>query len=51
LFSPALEQLLGPRRRPDGPLTERYCDIACSAQAAYEEAFLQLLRARTNATA
>jgi carbamoyltransferase len=43
LFSPALERLLGPRRRPDEPLTERHCDIACSVQAAYEEAFFHLL--------
>ena len=43
LFSPALESLLGPRRRPDEPLTSHHFDIARSAQAAFEEAFLNLL--------
>jgi carbamoyltransferase len=44
LFSPELEKLLGPRRGPDEPLTERHHDIARSAQAMYEEAFFHLLR-------
>jgi carbamoyltransferase len=44
LFSPALEEPLGPRRRPDEPLIERHHDIARSAQAMYEEAFFHLLR-------
>jgi carbamoyltransferase len=44
LFSPELEKLLGPRRRPDEALTERHHDIARSAQAMYEEAFFHLLR-------
>ena len=43
LFSPALEELLGPRRRPDEPLDERHRDIARSAQAMYEEAFFHLI--------
>jgi carbamoyltransferase len=43
LFSPALEQLLGPRRLQGDPLEERHRDIACSAQAIYEEAFFHLL--------
>src|SRR5262249_25516226 len=43
LFSPALERLLGPRRRPDEPLDERHREIACSAQAMYEEAFFHLI--------
>lgn len=43
LFSPALEELLGPRRRPDDPLDERHRDIACSVQAMYEAAFFHLL--------
>src|SRR5262249_51410805 len=43
LFSPALEGLLGPRRLPADPLEERHRDIARSAQAIYEEAFLHLL--------
>ena len=44
LFSPALEQLLGPRRLPADPLEQRHRDIARSAQAMYEEAFFHLLR-------
>ena len=44
LFSPALEQLLGPRRLPADPLEDRHRDIARSAQAIYEDAFFHLLR-------
>jgi carbamoyltransferase len=44
LFTPALEELLGPRRRPVDPLNERHRDVASSAQAMYEEAFFNLLR-------
>jgi carbamoyltransferase len=43
LFSPALEEVLGPRRKPDDPLDDRHRDIAHSAQAMYEEAFFSLL--------
>jgi carbamoyltransferase len=43
LFSPALEQLLGPRRSPTDELGERHRDIARSAQAMYEEAFFHIL--------
>ena len=43
LFSERLEDLLGPRRRPDEPLTEHHRDIARSVQAIYEEAFFHLL--------
>jgi carbamoyltransferase len=43
LFSPALEQLLGPRRHPADPIEDRHHDIARSAQALYEEAFFNLL--------
>jgi len=43
LFSPALEELLGPRRRPQEPLEERHRDIARSVQARYEEAFFHLI--------
>ena len=53
LFSPALEELLGPRRKPDDPLDDRHRDIARSAQAMYEEAFFNLLNslhARTGVT-
>ncbi|MFM7267134.1 MAG: carbamoyltransferase, partial [Cyanobium sp.] len=44
-WSPALESLLGPARRPEEPLEQRHKDIARSAQAMYEEAFFHLLRA------
>ncbi|MDE2579971.1 MAG: carbamoyltransferase [Hyphomicrobiales bacterium] len=43
LFSPALEDLLGPARKRDEALTQRHMDIAHSAQAMYEEAFFHLL--------
>lgn len=43
LFSPALEELLGPMRRPGEELNRRYRDIARSVQAMYEEVFFQLL--------
>src|SRR5262245_58894534 len=45
LFSPALEDLLGPARAEGEPITERHRDIARSAQAMYEEAFYHLLEA------
>jgi carbamoyltransferase len=50
LFTPALEDLLGPRRRPDEPLDDRHRDIAHSVQAMYEEAFFHLIEGvqRTN---
>jgi len=44
LYSPALEDLLGPARGQDEPLDCRHRDIARSAQAMYEEAFFHLLR-------
>src|SRR5205823_14824998 len=44
VFSPALEDLLGPRRKPDSPIEERHRDIACSLQTMYEEAFFHLIR-------
>jgi carbamoyltransferase len=43
LFSPTLEELLGPRRVPADPLEDRHRDIARSVQAMYEEAFFHLL--------
>jgi carbamoyltransferase len=43
LFAPALEDLLGPRRQPTDPLTDRHKDIARSAQTIYEDAFFNLL--------
>jgi carbamoyltransferase len=43
IFSAALEDLLGPARQKDEPLTDRHRDIARSTQAMYEEAFFHLL--------
>jgi carbamoyltransferase len=43
LYSPALEELLGPARKSDEPLDQRHKDIARSTQAMYEEAFFALL--------
>jgi len=43
LYSDALEELFGPARRADEPLTQRHMDIARSIQAMYEEAFFYLL--------
>jgi carbamoyltransferase len=43
LFSPALEELLGFRRPPAGPLETRHRDIARSVQSMYEEAFFHLI--------
>jgi carbamoyltransferase len=39
-----LEAAFGPARTPDGPITDRHRDIAASAQAALEQAFLALAR-------
>ena len=44
-WSPAIESLLGPARRPEDPLEQHHMDIARSAQAMYEEAFFHLLNA------
>jgi carbamoyltransferase len=43
LFSPVLEELLGPRRQPSDALEARHLDIARSVQAMYEETFFHLL--------
>ncbi len=43
LFSPELERLLGPRRRPEDPLEDHHRNIARSTQAMYEEAFFHLV--------
>ncbi|MGR8934166.1 MAG: carbamoyltransferase family protein [Gammaproteobacteria bacterium] len=43
LFTAELERLLGPKRTPQAPLTQRHRDIARSVQAMYEEAFFHLL--------
>ena len=43
LFAPALETLLGPRRKSDDPLEDRHRDIARSVQLMYEWAFFHLI--------
>lgn len=45
VFTPRLEMLLGPRRLPEEPLTQRHMDLAASAQALYERAFVRRVRA------
>jgi carbamoyltransferase len=45
IFSPALEMLLGPARKPSQELTQDHKNIARSVQAMYEEAFFNLLSA------
>jgi carbamoyltransferase len=45
VFSPKLEQLLGPARRPDEPLSEREEAMAASLQVVYEEAAFHVLNA------
>lgn len=45
LYTPALEDLLGPARSREEPLEDRHRDIARSVQAMYEEAFFHLLGA------
>jgi carbamoyltransferase len=43
LYSPDLEELLGPGRGKDEPLGQKHRDIARSVQAMYEEAFFHLV--------
>lgn len=43
LFTPALEDLLGPTRAKNEPLEQRHRDIAHSVQVRYEEAVFSLL--------
>jgi carbamoyltransferase len=45
LFTPALEELLGPRRNKEEPLSQAHKDLARSVQARYEECFFHLLHA------
>ncbi|HEX3555885.1 MAG TPA: carbamoyltransferase C-terminal domain-containing protein [Thermoanaerobaculia bacterium] len=45
LFTPALEELLGPARQPGEELTQRHKDLAASLQRVYEERFFALVRA------
>ena len=42
-YCDSLIELLGPSRSPDSPLEQFHMDIACSAQAMYEEAFFHML--------
>lgn len=44
LFTPALDELLGERRRRDDDLTQRHKDLAASMQQVYEERFFSLVR-------
>jgi carbamoyltransferase len=44
LFAPPLEEILGPRRKPNESLEDRHRNIARSVQAMYEEAFFHLIR-------
>ena len=44
-YSPKLESLLGPARRPDQPLTARHEAIAASLQAVFERAAFHVLQA------
>lgn len=43
VFSNKLEELIGPRRQPDEPITERHESIAASLQAVFEDAVSQIL--------
>ncbi len=43
LYSPRLEELLGPARKPGEELSQRHRDIARSTQVMYEAAFFHLL--------
>jgi len=45
VFTPKLELLLGPARRPEEPLEEQHEAIAASLQRVYEEAAFKILRA------
>jgi carbamoyltransferase len=45
VFTPALEELLGPARKPGEELTQRHKDFAASLQQVYEERFFALVRA------
>lgn len=45
VYTPRLEALLGPARRPGEELEQRHKDLAASLQAVYEERFFALVRA------
>jgi carbamoyltransferase len=42
-YTPELDRLLGPARKPDDPLTSQHEDIARSLQAVYEECAIHVL--------
>ena len=44
VYTPALEELLGPARRPGEELTQRHKDLAASLQKVYEDRFFALVR-------
>jgi carbamoyltransferase len=44
IFSPALEELLGPARVPKSELTKDHHDVAAALQAVLEEAYLKLVQ-------
>ena len=50
VFTPKLEQLLGPARRADEPLDARHEAIAASLQSVYEETALRILAGVRQAT-
>ncbi|HVZ74070.1 MAG TPA: carbamoyltransferase C-terminal domain-containing protein [Polyangia bacterium] len=45
MYTPALEQLLGPARQPKAPLEDMHRDLARSIQVTYERVFFNLLHA------
>lgn len=45
IYTPALEELMGPARRPGDELTQRHKDLAASLQSVYEDRFFSLVRA------
>jgi carbamoyltransferase len=45
VFTPKLEELLGPRRRPQDEIEQKHKDLAASVQAVYEERFFALVQA------
>lgn len=50
VFTPLLEDLLGPRRQTSEEVSQRHMDIAASVQEAYEQRFFELVRDVLNRT-
>jgi carbamoyltransferase len=50
VFSPKLEELLGPARRPDEPVTPRHEAVAASLQVVFEDAAFHVLNGLHRAT-